>query len=139
MTDTEPAGAEDDPGPDGVVEMRVPADVGYVSTLRLTAASLGARCGLTIDDIEDLRLAVDEACALLLPLADADTTLDLHFRLAGAHLAVEASVRSAGDAEPDRSGFAWTVLGALANTVAVARDGTRLTITVTKSREAATH
>ena len=51
----------------------MPADVAYVSTLRLTAASLAARCDLTIDDIEDLRLAVDEACALLLPHAAADS------------------------------------------------------------------
>ena len=49
-----------------IVEVAAPADVAYVSTLRLTAASLAARCELTIDDIEDLRLAVDEACALLL-------------------------------------------------------------------------
>jgi serine/threonine-protein kinase RsbW len=122
---------------DAIVEMRVPADVGYVSTLRLTAASLGARCELTIDDIEDLRLAVDEACALLLPLADPGSTLDVRFRLGVARLAVEASVRSAGDAEPDRSGFGWTVLGALTSTVDVAREGARLAITVTKAREAA--
>ena len=53
----------------------MPADGAYVSTLRLTAASLAARCDLTIDDIEDLRLAVDEACALLLPHAAPDSTL----------------------------------------------------------------
>ena len=51
----------------------MPADVAYVATLRLTAASLAARCDLTIDDIEDLRLAVDEACALLLPHAGPDS------------------------------------------------------------------
>ena len=61
------------PGPDGdVVTVEVPADVSYVSTLRLTAAGLAARCELTIDDIEDLRLAVDEACALLLPNTSGD-------------------------------------------------------------------
>ena len=49
-------------GPHGdVVEVRLPADVIYISILRLTAAGLAARCELTIDDIEDLRLAVDEA------------------------------------------------------------------------------
>jgi serine/threonine-protein kinase RsbW len=133
MTDTEQAAT----APEDVVEVRVPADVGYVSTLRLTTASLGARCGLTIDDIDDLRLAVDEACALVLPLADADSALELRFRLGTGQLAVETSVRSAGDEEPDRGGFAWTVLGALASSVDVAREDSRLTITVTKSREAA--
>jgi serine/threonine-protein kinase RsbW len=119
-----------------IVEVRVPATVAYVSTLRLTAASLAARCDLTVDDIEDLRLAVDEACALLLPHAAAASTLDTTFRLSEGELAVDTSVHSV-DAEPDRSGFAWTVLGALASTVEVTQVGDRLTITVTKMREAA--
>jgi serine/threonine-protein kinase RsbW len=107
-----------------------------VSTLRLAAASLAARCDLTVDDIEDLRLAVDEACALLLPHAAAGSTLDTTFRLSEGELAVDTSVHSL-DAEPDRDGFAWTVLGALASTVEVTQVGDRLTITVTKIREAA--
>lgn len=124
--------------PDGdAVEVRIPADVVYVSTLRLTAASLAARCDLTIDDIEDLRLAVDEACALLLPHAAADSTLDARFELTEGRLAVDTSVVTSDAAEPDRDGFAWTVLGALASTVDVHRDGERLIISVTKSREAA--
>jgi serine/threonine-protein kinase RsbW len=124
--------------PDGdIVEVRIPAAVVYVSTLRLTAASLAARCDLTIDDIEDLRLAVDEACALLLPHAVDESMLEARFELAQGRLAVDTTVVSGHDAEPDRSGFAWTVLGALASSVEVHKDGDRLTIRVTKSREAA--
>ncbi|HKC26696.1 MAG TPA: ATP-binding protein [Jatrophihabitans sp.] len=124
--------------PDGdIVEVRIPADVAYVSTLRLTAASLAARCDLTIDDIEDLRLAVDEACALLLPHATADSTLDARFELSQGRLAVETSVQTDEAAEPDRTGFAWTVLGALASSVEVHKDGKRLAITLTKARQAA--
>ena len=119
------------------VQMRVPATVAFVSTLRITAASLAARCNLTVDDIEDLRLAVDEACALLLPHAEDAGTLDATFHLDEGKLAVDTSVRSKDSAEPDRDGFAWTVLGALASSVDVAHDGERLTITVTKQREAA--
>ena|SRR5438477_5224521 len=119
------------------VEIRVPADVGYVSTLRLTAASLAARCELTIDEIEDLRLAVDEACSLLLPHARPGSMLDVRFEVAAGRLAVEASVPTTAGAEPDRSGFAWTVLGALASSVDVRQDADRLVIVVTKSRAAA--
>jgi serine/threonine-protein kinase RsbW len=126
------------PRPDGdTVEVRVPADVVYVSTLRLAAASLAARCELTIDDIEDLRLAVDEACALLLPHASADSTLDARFELAEGRLAVETSVATREAAEPDRTGFAWTVLDALASSVRVRTEAGRLAIAVTKTREAA--
>jgi serine/threonine-protein kinase RsbW len=124
--------------PDGdTVEVRIPAAVVYVSTLRLTAASLAARCDLTIDDIEDLRLAVDEACALLLPHAREGSPLDARFELAMGRLAVETSVRTDDAAEPDRNGFAWTVLGALASSVQVRQEAGRLVIVVTKSREAA--
>ncbi len=128
----------DDNPPDGdAVEVRIPADVAYVSTLRLTAASLAARCSLTVDDIEDLRLAVDEACALLLPYASADSTLDAHFELAQGRLAVDTSVATTATDEPDRDGLGWTVLGALASSVDVRRDEHRLTISVTKTRAAA--
>jgi serine/threonine-protein kinase RsbW len=119
-----------------VVEMRVPADVAYVAALRLTAASLAAHCDLTIDDIEDLRLAVDEACALLLPHASTDGTLDAEFRLSPGSLSVTASVASVDGTEntPDRSGFAWSVLSALASEVSVDGAGDRLGITVLKRR-----
>lgn len=123
-----------------VVEIRVPADGAYVATLRLTAASLGARCDLTVDDIEDLRLAVDEACALLLPHAQPGTALQARFELGAESLAVTTTVDSpdASSTSPDRSGFGWSVLSALASEVDVHGDGERLSITVTKRRESAT-
>lgn len=119
-----------------VVSMQVPADVAFVSTLRLTAASLAARCDLTVDDIEDLRLAVDEACALLLPHATDDSTIDARFELATGRLTVDTSVSSAESAEPDREGFGWTVLDALTSSVDVGQKNGQLTISVTKIREA---
>ncbi len=124
--------------PDGdVVEVRVPASAVYVSTLRITAASLAARCELTIDDIEDLRLAVDEACSLLLPHAAAGSTLDARFELAYARLQVQVSITSVNGAHVDRDGFAWTVLGALASSVDVHTGDDRLAIALTKRRELA--
>src|SRR5215213_1639624 len=49
-----------------VVELDVPAHPAYVAVVRTAAAGLAARADLTLDRIEDLRIAVDEACALLL-------------------------------------------------------------------------
>jgi serine/threonine-protein kinase RsbW len=107
----------------------------YVSTLRLTAAGLAARCELTIDDIEDLRLAVDEACALLLPHA-AGERLDARFVLRYARLDVQVSIDSKSEAELDTVGFAWTVLGALASDVDVTTEDGRMTIGFSKRRVA---
>jgi serine/threonine-protein kinase RsbW len=122
----------------GAVDVRVPAQVVFVATLRLVAASLAARCELTVDEIEDLRLAVDEACALLLPLATEQSSLDAHFDLEPGRLTVTAVVHTdRPDADFDRTGFAWTVLTALASDVIVDTAPQRATITVVKRREAA--
>lgn len=124
--------------PDGDrVTISVPAAGVYVATLRLTTASLAARCDLTVDDIEDLRLAVDEACALLLPHSATHGTLAADFELAQGELTVRVSIASEAGADIDRAGFAWTVLGALATSVEVTHAGDRLVISVTKRRAAA--
>ena len=63
------------------VSLRVPADGAYVSVLRTMTAGLAARLDFTVDDIEDLRIAVGEACALVLPEAVPDADLVADFRL----------------------------------------------------------
>ncbi len=135
MTSSGPSGdaaASDDAD---VVEVRTPADEAYVSTLRLTAASLASRCDLTIDDIEDLRLAVDEACSLLLPHAQRPSPLEARFEIGQGELRVHTTIATATAASLDRSGIAWTVLDALATSVDVTAEDHRLAISVTKKRE----
>ncbi len=52
------------------VTVRMPADGAYLSVLRTATAGLAARLDFTLDDIEDMRIAVDEACAMLLEPGD---------------------------------------------------------------------
>ncbi len=52
------------------VELRIPADSAYLAVLRTPTAGLAARLDFTLDDIEDLRMAVGEASALALPAAE---------------------------------------------------------------------
>ena len=54
-----------------VVELDLPLAHRHASTVRVVAASLGADAGLTVDEIEDLRLGVNEAVSVL---ADVDVT-----------------------------------------------------------------
>lgn len=48
--------------PDTTVEIRIPSDPEYVKIVRLAVAGIGARLDYSYDDIEDLKLAVTEAC-----------------------------------------------------------------------------
>ncbi len=116
------------------VELRVPASSAYLAVLRTAAAGLAARLDFTLDDIEDLRIAVDEACALLLPLAHGDGRLTCSFDLEPDLLQVAVSVRSTATAAPSQESFAWTVLTALAGEVESTIEGGTLTLTLRKHR-----
>jgi anti-sigma regulatory factor (Ser/Thr protein kinase) len=52
------------------VQLTAPAERSSVRLARLVAAGVGAEAGLSIDDTEDLRIAVSELVALLVEGAD---------------------------------------------------------------------
>ena len=95
------------------VELRLPVDSAYVSVLRATTVSLAARLDFTIDDIEDLRMAVGEACAMVLPSAADDSDLTCRFFLEPGAVTISITVPSVVDDLPAEDGFAWQVLAAL--------------------------
>ncbi|HET9840555.1 MAG TPA: anti-sigma factor [Nocardioides sp.] len=111
------------------VLLRVPADGAYVSVLRTMTAGLAARLDFTVDDIEDLRIAVGEACALVLPQAIPGGDLEAEFRQAMGSLTISVSVPTMGRAEPDYESFAWQVLSTLAAETAANADDDHLQIT----------
>jgi serine/threonine-protein kinase RsbW len=124
------------PGERADVELRVPADSVYVSVLRTTTASLSARLDFTIDDIEDLRIAVGEACALVLPEADPGTDLVAEYFLGNARLTVRVSVSGSDIGTPDYDSFAWQVLDTLAGNAAAAVADGRFAVTLSMESEA---
>ncbi|WP_018351139.1 ATP-binding protein [Longispora albida] len=122
---------------DDIVELTVPADGAYLSVLRTATAGLAARLNFTLDEIEDLRIAVDEACALLLPAGRSatDTDLQARFDVGEDSLAVSISA-PAGVSLPDQQSFAWRVLAALVNEVTAEGTGPLATIRMLKRRAA---
>jgi serine/threonine-protein kinase RsbW len=113
------------------VELRLPADGAYVSVLRTTTAGLAARLDFTIDDIEDLRIAVGEACAMVLPEALEASSLEASFWLAPTELTVSVAVPAPPSAGPDYDSFAWQVLTTLATDATVENVDGRFTVTMT--------
>ena len=99
------------------VQVCLPAEGAYLSVLRTATAGLAARLDFTLDEIEDLRIAVDEACAMLLPQAIPGTNLECAFDLGAEEMTITVSVVAAEPRMPARDTFAWTVLSALAGTV----------------------
>ncbi len=116
------------------IRVTVPSRAEFVHVLRAVTATVASRVPLSFDGIEDLRLAVDEACAQLLALPGA-TALTLALRPLPDRL--EAVVRT--DAPPNgwpppalEETLGWRVLTALVESVALDVDGGAPSIRFTK-------
>jgi serine/threonine-protein kinase RsbW len=110
---------------DADAELVLPAETAYVAVLRMTTAGLAARLDFTLDDIEDLRMAVGEACGLVLDGASAGGRLRCAYRLAEGRIDVSVSADHAGPAGPDRDSFGWQVLTALVEDLTAGSDDGR--------------
>lgn len=90
MTDTASAPGE-------IVSLTVPARGPYARLVRIGAAALAGRNGFLLSDVDDLRLAVDEAMILLLAAADrtgssADTEVHVDYQIVDDTLVLDARV-----------------------------------------------
>jgi len=98
------------------VDLRVPADPAYLAVIRTATAGLASRLDLTLDEIEDLRIAVDEACALLLGHQNHPGE-DLHTSFTLSPQTLVVNLQGPARTLPERSSFAWSVLEALVGRV----------------------
>jgi serine/threonine-protein kinase RsbW len=116
------------------VGITLPASSAYVAVLRTAAAGVAARMEFTLDDVEDLRMLVDEACAVLLPAARSGTSLEARFDVDADGLGVSVAVVTSQPWQAPRDSFAWTVLTALGDPVDVSVNDDHVTVSFRKKR-----
>lgn len=75
----------------GTVGIKIPASPAYLHVVRMAAAGLASRLGFTIDEIEDLKIAVDELCAYLTGTQGRDGELQIRFHVHEDRLEIEGS------------------------------------------------
>jgi serine/threonine-protein kinase RsbW len=109
------------PAPEGRradrLELRVPTTATQLPAVRAMAGDLAMRMDYDLDAVEDLRLAVDEACATLAAVAAGDSPLTVVFETTRAGLHIEAWVPTADGQDVPRDGFGWAVLATLVDAV----------------------
>jgi serine/threonine-protein kinase RsbW len=123
--------SQQDSGQDGkpsrtFVEIRLPAELTQLPIVRSVAATIAIREDFDLDEIEDMKLAVDEMCSTLIARAMADAVLTCRFEVTDGDIQLLAAAPS-GRGEPvDERSFGWQVLTTLADTVAtrITPDGT---------------
>lgn len=120
------------------VTVSVPARPEFVRILRSVIASVAARADLTFDQIDDLRLAVDEACAQLLFIEGDAGSITVRTRLIdGGGVEVVASIDRAGAPWPPAGAertLTWQVLSALADEARFEQSNGHPALRLTKRR-----
>jgi serine/threonine-protein kinase RsbW len=105
------------------LELRVPITPTQLPAVRAMVGDLAMRMDYDLDAVEDLRLAVDEASAILSLVSSGDAPLTVVFETSRTGLHIEAWVPTVQGKEVPRDGFGWAVLATLVDTV----DATRST------------
>lgn len=82
------------------VELVVPARGEYARTVRITATELATRAGMDIDDIDDVRMAVEEAFVFALARVALDTLM-FSFVVAPGSVELTVGPISCSDQEDD--------------------------------------
>ena len=95
-----------------VIEVRTAAIPHVVPTLRTIVADIAMRQDFDLDAVEDLRMAVDEACSLLLRSAS-DGRMTCVFSWANGRIEVSVAVLAESPDHPDEAGLSWQLLNAL--------------------------
>jgi serine/threonine-protein kinase RsbW len=114
--------------PDEVV-LTLPAAPEFVRLARLTCAGLATRIGMGYDEVEDLRIAVGEACSLLIGSGSRTGTLTLTFGLDTEALGVTiVGGFAGGEATRDDSGLSDQILDAVVDDHEVDLDQDRVWI-----------
>ncbi len=108
------------------VDLDLPLHSRYASTVRAVTASMAADAGFSVDDIDDLRLGVNEAIAVLTDVDDADgSRLKVRFECNTGEVTVRSN--RLGDIAPmvdaDLDALARKILDAVVDEYAVDDDG----------------
>jgi serine/threonine-protein kinase RsbW len=109
------------------LELRVPTSPTQLPAVRAMTGDLAMRMDFDLDAVEDLRLAVDEACAILAAIAVRDVPLTVVFEASRDALRIDAWVPTTAGTDVPRDGFGWAVLQTLVDSVD-AGPGTQSTV-----------
>jgi serine/threonine-protein kinase RsbW len=94
-----------DDRPTGVIELSLPADARLVRLARLVASGVATAAGFDVEEVEDLRIAVDELCGALVEGGNGDP-LQLRFELGHEEVHVAGSTGSSGIEQLDEQRIA---------------------------------
>ena len=117
------------------VKLTMPAVPQLLRVARLTAAGLAGRLGFNFDEIEDVKIAVDELCFALVGTKGHDGDLTVTYRLLPDALEIEGSgVFGAGASHPVPSELSAQILAAVVDEHELTSNGNEMRFRLRKKR-----
>ncbi|MGL5311852.1 MAG: anti-sigma B factor RsbW [Peptostreptococcaceae bacterium] len=124
------------------IKMEIPANPDYVSILRLTTSGIANKLGFSMDDIEDMKVAVSEACTNAVKHSE-DNKVNITFNLLENGIEVEIQDNGKGYnvdsiavpdlSNPKESGLGLFIIQTLMDDVKIESKGNQgTTIKMTK-------
>lgn len=112
------------------VELDLPLTSRYATTVRAVAASMAATLGMSVDDIDDLRLGVNEAISVLTDVDDpTDGRLHVRFTVDPHMISVTVDRRGVDTGDPvEIDVLAQRILGAVVDEYSLDAEGVFLLV-----------
>jgi len=115
------------------IELSLPVNAAYVSTARLTASSIANRQGFDVDETEDIKAAVSEACTYIIRKSHGCGSLfRLVFDIGDGHVAIALTSENAIDNADDEE-MSILMIQALMDNMTITNNGTGLAIQMQKT------
>ena len=113
--------------PEQIVRLSVPARPDYARTVRMMAANLAVVCNMSVDDVEDVRMAAEEG--FVYSCATAPESCDVTFELSETQVRASFSLGSEPvDTGDDALGLAELLLSAVCDEHGLSDDGSTLVL-----------
>lgn len=120
---------------DGRIELVLPADTRLVRVARLVASGVATTVGFDVEEVEDLRIAVDELCTALVEGGDGGALL-LGFDLGDAEVSIVGTTTATGVAsfEPERLALSRQILAVVVDDHDIHTDHGQISVRLHKRR-----
>lgn len=117
------------------IKLTLPVNAAYVSAARLTTSSIANRLGFEIDEIEDIKTAVSEACTYVIKKHNSSETNDsfkICFDFLDNILNISISLKNFSEKESENEEMSLLVIKALMNTLEIKTSEEGLNIQMSK-------
>jgi serine/threonine-protein kinase RsbW len=120
---------------EGRIELVLPADSRLVRVARLVASGVATTAGFDVEEIEDLRIAVDELCTALVEGGDGGPLL-LGFDLGDGEVSILGTTTASGVAafEPERLALSRQILAVVVDDHELHTDHGQIVVRLHKRR-----